>query len=89
MTEAESVLAYRLTRLEAELANEALRRERTEAAFKAALDAFEESAELRERERLDRERKNLWAGIVFLGTIITTLGGVIWAYRGVIFGGKG
>ena len=36
-------------------------------------------------EVTERERRNLRWGISALGAIIIALGGVLWAYRGIIF----
>lgn len=70
----DGTVEWRLLRLEAEY--EELDRE-----YKGVLAKIEEmrlDAERRERARL------LW-GIGALGTVVTTLASIIWAYRGVIF----
>ena len=64
------ILAYRITRLEAELEK-----------------AEREIEELRDGAA-DRERNQLKAGVIFLGGLIMTLFGVIWANLGVIFPGR-
>lgn len=48
---------------------------------------LERQAIAREDERRKQERKQLVAGIMFLGSVITALGGLIWSYRAVIFRG--
>lgn len=52
--------------------------ERDIAALRRTIDAIRTEAE-------DRERSRLKAGIGAMGTLVLTLGAVIWAYRGVIF----
>ena len=52
------------------------------------LEVFEKEVHEKEKVRQQQERRNLIAGIGALGSIITTLGGIIWAYRSVIFAGK-
>lgn len=51
-------------------------------------DELEARLARREQERADAERSMLIRGIMFLGSIITALVGVIWAYRAVIFQGR-
>ena len=53
------------------------------------VEALEKSIRDRDEQRAAEETRKLYAGIMALGGIITTLGGVIWAYRNVIFQGKG
>ena len=55
--------------------------EETEAHIVELNKKFEE----REIERHKQEKKNLIWGIIFLGSIVTSLGGILWNYRGVIF----
>ena len=50
--------------------------------------AFQKEVNEKEKARQQQERRNLIAGIVFLGSVISTLGGIIWAYRSVIFAGN-
>ena len=52
--------------------------EKALAALEAELKAFKAAEE-------ELERKRLTWGITALGSVVLTLGGVIWAYRGVIF----
>lgn len=52
------------------------------------IEALEERAAKNEAARIAGERKQLLAGISFLGAIILTLSGVIWSYRGIIFKGS-
>lgn len=52
------------------------------------LKTIEDRLAARELERTAAERKQLLAGIIFLGGVITTLGGVIWSYRDIIFRGS-
>lgn len=51
------------------------------------LQNVEARNERRDQERADLERKQLLWGIMFLGSVIMSLGGVIWSYRAVIFRG--
>lgn len=55
--------------------------------LKDHVDALEKRAVERDRERSAQERKQLMAGISFLGAVIITLGSLIWSYRAVIFKG--
>ena len=56
--------------------------------LQSRLEGFEKEVHEKEKVRQQQERRNLIAGIGALGSIITTLGGIIWAYRSVIFAGK-
>ena len=56
--------------------------------LQARLEGFEKEVHEKEKLRQQQERRNLIAGIGALGSIITTLGGIIWTYRSVIFAGK-
>ncbi len=58
-------------------------------ALEKAIDALKQELVNRDTARAERERRSLIAGIIFLGSIITSLGGVIWAYRAMIFQGRG
>jgi hypothetical protein len=71
------LIAYRVSQLERRIVEQALE-----------LAAIEARNAARDAERNRTERKQLIAGIMFLGGIIMSLGGVIWAYRGVIFRGN-
>lgn len=39
----------------------------------------------REQERQEQETKNLKYGIMFLGSLVSTLLAILWTYRSVIF----
>lgn len=47
--------------------------------------ALRETIAAMRRDSEDRERSRLKAGIGALGTLVLTLGTVLWSYRGVIF----
>ncbi|WP_428516261.1 hypothetical protein [Roseovarius sp.] len=51
------------------------------------VEKLEKRAVERDQERSAQERKQLLAGISFLGAVIITLGSVLWSYRAVIFKG--
>lgn len=67
---------YRIEQLEREVAAQA-----------TELKSIEARLAARDAERSAAERKQLITGIIFLGGIITTLAGVLWTYRAVIFRG--
>ena len=77
MAENLDTLGYRMTRLEAELANA----EREIEALESQLHALKDDA-------ANRERSQLKAGVIFLGGLIFTLFGVIWANLGQIMPGR-
>jgi hypothetical protein len=54
-------------------------------ALRQVISALSESNRQRDLEAARREKNQLLAGISFLGAVITTLAGVIWSYRGIIF----
>ena len=72
-----SVIQWRVMELESDLRQ-----------LQSRLEVFEKEVHEKEKARQQQERRNLLAGIGALGSIITTLGGIIWAYRSVIFAGK-
>jgi hypothetical protein len=75
-------LSWRLERLEKALDAEIARRERECADMENEIKVLREKTDVRER--------NLFiAGITFLGGIILTLIGVLWANLGAIFPGRG
>ncbi|QFT81155.1 hypothetical protein FIU89_11095 [Roseovarius sp. THAF27] len=55
--------------------------------LKSHVEKLEKRAVERDQERSAQERKQLLAGISFLGAVIITLGSVLWSYRAVIFKG--
>ena len=73
----DAILAYRLD----ELTRQVGRQDAEIALLREAIEA-ERSSRARE------ERSRLIAGVMALGSIVTALIGVIWAYRGLIFQGK-
>jgi hypothetical protein len=75
-------LAWRVARLEAALDAEVARRERECSALENDMKVL--------RDKVDTRERNLFiAGITFLGGIILTLIGVLWANLGAIFPGRG
>jgi len=51
------------------------------------IEKLEADAASREVHRQSAEKRQLMAGVSFLGAIVLTLFGVIWSYRSVIFRG--
>ena len=51
------------------------------------IEKLEHDAATREIQRQSAEKRQLMAGVSFLGAIVLTLFGVIWSYRSVIFRG--
>ena len=51
------------------------------------IEKLEADAASREVQRQSAEKRQLMAGVSFLGAIVLTLFGVIWSYRSVIFRG--
>lgn len=49
------------------------------------IEKLEQKFDARELERNKQEKKNLIWGISVLGGVASTLLGVLWAYRGIIF----
>ena len=54
----------------------------------AEIALLREAIEAERSTRAREERSRLIAGVMALGSIVTALIGVIWAYRGLIFQGK-
>lgn len=73
----DEILLYRLSQAEKHIAEQAADIERL-------------NTKLNEMRIQDaaREKKQLMWGITTLGAVVMTLGGVLWAYRGIIFRGS-
>ena len=52
---------------------------------KPTLRSLKKKFFIREAERTAQEKKNLQYGIMFLGSLVSTLIAIIWAYRSEIF----
>ena len=76
MTVSIEILELKLTRQEAEIAE--LKRHVVQIDAERRADA---------EKRVLEERKRMTAAMLALGSVILTLGGVIWSYREVIFRG--
>lgn len=57
-------------------------------ALEKRIQELEANIRRRDEVRAQNEKRYLWTGIIFLGTIISTLGTIIWSYRAIIFQGK-
>jgi len=68
------ILLYRLTQAESKLSEQ-----------DAELKALQKKVEMYERRHEEQEKKRLLWGIGALGSVVMTLGSVIWTYRAVIF----
>ena len=56
--------------------------------LKAHIEAMERAIAERDKERSAQERKQLVAGISFLGAAVMTMLALVWSYRSVIIRGS-